>query len=586
MSELWGLQRQLVERAGGGGFDRWWGQAAATGFCARPVRLVGRAGLADERMVVSCRNRRGSVCAPCSATYRADTWQLVAAGLRGGKGVPAQVGEHPRLFVTLTAPGFGPVHSTRARGGGSRVCRPPVGAGAGRCRHGRLLSCGRRHRPDDPLVGSALCGDCFDFAGVVLWNSRLPELWRRTTIYLQQALAAQTGRSVSALRSVVRLSFTRVAEYQARGCVHLHVVLRADGVDPADPAAVLPPPGWVTARLLTAAVQAAVPAVRAPLPPAPGTGLREAVWGAQLDVRTVRPASELANPTAIAAYVAKYATKAAETVTAGLERPIRTLAELAARRLPEHAHRLVQTCLLLHRDPELAELGLRRWAHMLGFGGHFSSRSRRYSVTLGALRAARRAWQEQQAGRSPAQWAEPREDGGWRFVGQGWQTEAEELLVRRPRAAGCWRWRRRGSNDGSSGSRSPGWPEEADMTEHEEHVAEQAVSGSRPGEDAQQWASLLDPAGASSQLLLTVPEAAAVLRMSRAKLYALMRSGQVLSVLIGGSRRVPRTAVLAYIAELTAVAEREQAERRQADRRGVAVDWRSSWARFGLDRPA
>jgi excisionase family DNA binding protein len=87
------------------------------------------------------------------------------------------------------------------------------------------------------------------------------------------------------------------------------------------------------------------------------------------------------------------------------------------------------------------------------------------------------------------------------------------------------------------------------------------------------------------QLLFTVPEAADVLRMSRAKLYELMRRGQVLSVLIGGSRRVPRAAVLTYIRELTEAAEREQAERRHADQQG-AVDWRSSWSRFGLDRPA
>jgi excisionase family DNA binding protein len=97
--------------------------------------------------------------------------------------------------------------------------------------------------------------------------------------------------------------------------------------------------------------------------------------------------------------------------------------------------------------------------------------------------------------------------------------------------------------------------------------------------------SMAEPVGGSDQLLLTVPEAAVVLRMSRAKLYELMRRGQVLSVMIGGSRRVPRAAVLTYIGELTEVAEREQAERRQADQRG-AVDWRSSWSKFGLDWPA
>lgn len=34
---------------------------------------------------------------------------------------------------------------------------------------------------------------------------------------------------------------------------------------------------------------------------------------------------------------------------------------------------------------------------MLGFRGHFSTKSRSYSTTLGALRGARRAWRTQQA---------------------------------------------------------------------------------------------------------------------------------------------------------------------------------------------
>ncbi len=34
-----------------------------------------------------------------------------------------------------------------------------------------------------------------------------------------------------------------------------------------------------------------------------------------------------------------------------------------------------------------------KWVHMLGFRGHFSTKSRRYSITLGALRRARARWQ-------------------------------------------------------------------------------------------------------------------------------------------------------------------------------------------------
>ena len=41
-------------------------------------------------------------------------WQFLYAGAAGGrKGVPESVRSHPLAFVTLTAPGFGPVHTTR-----------------------------------------------------------------------------------------------------------------------------------------------------------------------------------------------------------------------------------------------------------------------------------------------------------------------------------------------------------------------------------------------------------------------------------------------------------------------------------------
>ena len=35
------------------------------------------------------------------------------------------------------------------------------------------------------------------------------------------------------------------------------------------------------------------------------------------------------------------------------------------------------------------DVRFRAWAHMLGYGGHFLTKSRRYSVTFGQLRAAR-----------------------------------------------------------------------------------------------------------------------------------------------------------------------------------------------------
>ena len=38
----------------------------------------------------------------------------------------------------------------------------------------------------------------------------------------------------------------------------------------------------------------------------------------------------------------------------------------------------------------------RQWAHMLGYGGHFLTKSRRYSVTFGQLRAARTSYRRAQ----------------------------------------------------------------------------------------------------------------------------------------------------------------------------------------------
>ncbi len=62
----------------------------------------------DATLLKACGNRRASVCPSCSATYQADSFQLLAAGLRGGKGVPETVAAHPRLFVTFTAPSLRP----------------------------------------------------------------------------------------------------------------------------------------------------------------------------------------------------------------------------------------------------------------------------------------------------------------------------------------------------------------------------------------------------------------------------------------------------------------------------------------------
>ncbi|GDY76169.1 hypothetical protein SAV31267_056540 [Streptomyces avermitilis] len=124
-------------------------------------------------------------------------------------------------------------------------------------------------------------------------------------------------------------------------------------------------------------------------------------FGRQLDVRTIRSADfdsgQELTERAVASYIAKYATKGAETATGALDRPLKFLAELAQLDISDHARRLIRTAWALGARKELEDLRLRAWAHMLGFRGHFSTKSRRYSTTLGALRAARAEWRRAQA---------------------------------------------------------------------------------------------------------------------------------------------------------------------------------------------
>jgi hypothetical protein len=59
-------------------------------------------------LLVRCNNRRTTRCPACAETYRRDTFHLITAGLRGGKGTPEDVAHHPRVFATFTAPDSAP----------------------------------------------------------------------------------------------------------------------------------------------------------------------------------------------------------------------------------------------------------------------------------------------------------------------------------------------------------------------------------------------------------------------------------------------------------------------------------------------
>ena len=349
------------------------------GGCLQPVLLRGRVDHIDGAtgellhryttvhepggvLPIACKTRRASRCPPCAEVYRADTYQLIRAGLTGGKGIPATVADHPCVFVTLTAPSFGPVHARREKDG--RVLRLPSPPESRTCPHGIRLSCAEKHARDDDRLGEPLCPDCYDYTGAVLFNACAPELWRRFTITLRRTLARQAGLTGKALAAQLRVSFAKVAEYQRRGVVHFHAIIRLDG--PAGPStrpARLghPRPAHRRHRPGRPRRPASDSRRRQASRPGPWPGAANSTSG---PITTTGDVTD----TKVAAYVAKYATKAAEC-TGTLDRRITPADRLADLPVREHARRHIAECLRLGKLPELEDLRLAAWAHMLGFRG-------------------------------------------------------------------------------------------------------------------------------------------------------------------------------------------------------------------------
>lgn len=198
--------------------------------------------------------------------------------------------------------------------------------------------------------------------------------------------------------------------------------------------------------MLEAAVRASAARVKI-LTPDGSAGVRELVFGDELDFVAIPPGD-----TKVAGYIAKYATKGAECVGTvdyaltcrecagsglmgvcpkchgtGLRTPLEELP------VTEHARLMIAAAFRLGGEAAYQDLRLRPWAHQLGYGGHFATKSRRYSVTMGQLRQARvdhEIERHRTAGEQPvpqdavkvAKWDYA--GSGWR----GWQVEAVELI--------------------------------------------------------------------------------------------------------------------------------------------------------------
>ncbi|SBT41818.1 replication initiator [Micromonospora narathiwatensis] len=528
------------ERATRPDYFGWIEHVRAAGGCTRPIRLAGQLltvdpatgrvldqrhtdGMPDSVIYTACGNRRATVCPSCAHTYQRDAFQLLRAGLVGGKGVPETVAEHPAVFATFTAPSFGPVHARVVRKhtcGNRKRCdcraepchaRRTTDPTAGLCPHGRPSVCWARHEQGDAVLGRPLCLDCYDHDHQAVWNLFSGELWHRTKQAAERWLAKLARRrgipkaeiitASGKTRKVapVRLSPGKVAELQARGAVHFHAIARLDGVNPTDPDAVVPPPAGFTTDDLVDALRHAAGQVAFHTPPHPDQPDGWLIaWGEQLDIRpiTTTGTGEVTDGL-VAGYLAKYATKSTEATghtstrltadsigdyadpdgdhTARLidacwriGRPTATPVPLSERpreprprpgfvdrwecpdcgthtRYPACPVCVAERQAALDTEPTKPATGnpyarLRRWAHMLGYGGHFLTKGRRYSVTFQLLRDTRVSYRrhEGQAHEHPTAGGPPTEQpdeettlivGTLTFAGVGWHTTGDALLA-------------------------------------------------------------------------------------------------------------------------------------------------------------
>ena len=173
--------------------------ALVNGRCSRPVETAGG-------FLVRCGSRRVAVCPSCAEMVRGD-WAAIA---RSGVFDPPTGRRFRFYLLTLTAPSFGRVHSipNAAKGHESRRCR-----------------CGVRHtEADAALSGVPVDPDAYDYAGAVAFNYGFGRLWNNTKTRLRDAWES--------------LAFFAVREWQDRGVLHLHAIIRIDAFEAGPPSLV------------------------------------------------------------------------------------------------------------------------------------------------------------------------------------------------------------------------------------------------------------------------------------------------------------------------------------------------------------
>lgn len=377
----------IINAAASAGYEDWWGRVRSSGYCAHPIHLTRTLPTGTSTIYARCENRRESVCPACSDLYALDTWHIVTGGLN-----PEVTATTVAVFVTLTAPSFGPVHTRRKD---ASTCRatPPAS-----CTHIQPSPCTIAHAISDPNVGTPVCCACYDYEAHVVTTWWFPQLWKRYVLTLRRLIAAHTPG--------VRISFVKVMEMQARLAPHYHAIIRADH------------PGLDIATLATLTTHAAA-LTRLDAPTTDGT--RTLRFGAQINTQPLSTADDARRT---AGYLAKYVTK---NITAA---PLPTrIPPHSIDQLPISTHQKQ----LMHTLTRLAAALPDNYADMpdrlntLGWRGHTTTKSRAYSTTMTAQKAARAAWR---ASRSPSKDSDATtHETEWSYERSGHRTPGHRYLA-------------------------------------------------------------------------------------------------------------------------------------------------------------
>ena len=239
------------------------------------------------------------------------------------------------------------------------------------------------------------------------------------------------------------MSFLKVVELQARAIPHIHTLIRLDPHDDSQQSDWESPVG---ATELAAIIQHAARSVSLTVnDPCADDGVRVILFGGQIDTRPITPTdpvkkvspeqdSSTGRPLSgrrVARYLAKYVTKS----LADLGISARRLSTEAIPDLDVSEHvRAILTTISDLADRGLS--GVRRWLHTLGFRGHITSKSRRYSTTMTALRQHRATWTREQNAKNTAHQHNPvTQDGdgdelvAWEFDRAGHTSLGERTLT-------------------------------------------------------------------------------------------------------------------------------------------------------------